>query len=143
MRSSNLISFWLLVIYLVQIGLLVSRPIYNRTRKDQADRAQQGSSLWAAPPRWLLVTTVAAGLIVTLISLGNEDFQPMSGCQAPGYSAAYGEPQTQCTTLAEGFPVHYLSAVPDLSLSPGTSSPSPTWPCSPIPSSLSAPLSRT
>jgi hypothetical protein len=75
-------------------------------------------SVWL-PPRWLLVTTVAVGLIVTLISLGGEDYQPVSGCQAPGYSAAHGQPLTQCGAWAEGFPVHYLSAIPDLSLSPG------------------------
>jgi hypothetical protein len=119
MRSVSLISLGLLAIYLVQIALLVSTPVYNRTRKNQADLAPDGSRLWVLPPRWMPVAAAAAGVIITLLFLGNMSFQPLPGCQAPGYLAPHSAPLDQCTTLAEGYPIHYLSAIPTLSLNSG------------------------
>ena len=120
MRSGSLISLGLLAIYLVQVALLVSTPVYSRTRKNQTGLAPDGSRLWPVPPRWLPVSAVTAGLTITLLSLGNMDFQPVSGCQAPGYLAPHAAPLAQCATLAEGYPIHYLSAMPTLSLDSGS-----------------------
>lgn len=120
MRSGSLISFGLLAIYLVQIALLVSTPIYFRTRKTQVGLAPDGSRLWVLPPSWMPVAALSAGVIITLLFLGNMDFQTVPGCQAPGYLAPHSPPLSQCMTLAEGYPIHYLSASPSLSLNSGT-----------------------
>jgi len=119
MRSGSLIGLGFLAIYLVQIALLVSTPVYNRTRKNQTGLAPDGSWLWPVPTRWLPVSAAAAGLIMTLLFLGNMDSQPVPGCQVPGYLAPHSAPLAQCATLAEGYPIHYLSAVPTLSLNSG------------------------
>ena len=119
MRSGSLISLGLLAIYLVQIALLVSTPVYNRTRKNQTGLVPDGPRLWVLPPRWMPIAAAAAGVIVTLLFLGNMSFQPVPGCQAPGYLAPHSAPSAQCATLAEGYPTHYLSATPTLSLNSG------------------------
>jgi hypothetical protein len=116
MRSGSLISLGLLAIYLVQIALLVSTPVYNRTRKNQADLAPDGARLWVLPPRWMPVAAAAAGVIITLLSRGNMTYLNAPGCQSP-YLAPHSAPLDQCGTLAEGYPIHYLSAMPTLSLS--------------------------
>ncbi|HEX8009062.1 MAG TPA: hypothetical protein VF482_21845 [Trebonia sp.] len=119
MRSGSLISLGLLAIYLVQIALLVSTPVYNRTRKNQTGLASDGSRLWVLPPRWMPIAAAAAGVIMTLLLLGNMSYQPVPGCQASGYLAPHSTPLAQCAALAEGYPVHYLSAMPALALNSG------------------------
>lgn len=119
MRSGSLISLGLLAMYLVQIALLVSTPVYNRTRKNQAGPAPNGARLWVLPPRWMPVAAAAAGVIITLLFLGNMSSQPVPGCQAPGYLAPHSASLDGCTTLAEGYPIHYLSASPALFLNSG------------------------
>lgn len=120
MRSGSLTGLMLLGIYLAQIALLVSTPVYNRTRKKQAGPAPDGSPPWALPPRWMPIAAAAAGVTITLLTLGSMSFQPVPGCQAPGYLAPRSAPLAQCTTLAEGYPVQYLSAMPALGLISGT-----------------------
>lgn len=119
MRSGSLISLGLLAVYLVQIALLVSTPVYNRTRKNQTGLAPNESRLWVLPPRWMPIATAAAGVIITLLFLGNMSSQPVPGCQTPGYLAPHSAPLAQCVTLAEGYPIHYLSAMPALALNSG------------------------
>jgi hypothetical protein len=120
MRSGSLTGLGLLGIYLAQIALLVSTPVYNRTRKNQPGRAPDGPPPWALPPRWMPITAATAGVIITLITLGSMSFQSVPGCQAPGYLAPHSAPLAECTTMAEGYPVRYLSAMPALSLNSGT-----------------------
>jgi hypothetical protein len=119
MRSGSLISLGLLAIYLVQIALLVSTPVYNHTRKNRTRLAPEGARLWVLPPRWMPIAAAAAGVIITLLSLGNMSFQPVPGCQALGYLAPHSASRDQCMTLAEGYPIHYLSAMPTLTLDSG------------------------
>jgi hypothetical protein len=120
MRSGGLISLGLLAIYLVQIALLVSTPVYNRTRKNQTGLPPDGSRPWVIPPRWMPIAAAAAGVIITLLTLASMSFQPVPGCLAPGYLASRSAPLAQCTTLAEGYPVQYLSATPTLGLNSGS-----------------------
>jgi hypothetical protein len=120
MRSGSLITLGLLAIYVAQVALLVSTPVYNRTRRDQARPPQGAMPLWTIPPRWLLAGAVAGGLVITLISLGNMGLQPVPGCQARGYLAPHSAPLAWCETAAEGYPVHFLSTEPSLSLDSGT-----------------------
>jgi hypothetical protein len=119
MTSGDLASLGLLISYLAELALLVSMPVYNRTRKRQRDTAVDEPRAWALPPKWLAVTAVAAGVILTVAALGGSSFRSVPGCQAPGYLAPHSASLNQCTTLVEGYPVPYLSAVPGLNLDSG------------------------
>jgi hypothetical protein len=117
MRSGSLASFGFLGIYAIQIGLLLSTPIYNRTRRtDDRDQAPV-SRLWVPPPGWLLAAGAVIGLAVTLLYLGRESSEAVPGCTSTGTGPAASA--ASCTTLAEGYPVHFLSTAPFLSLDPG------------------------
>jgi hypothetical protein len=119
MRSGNLVPFWLLVAYAGQIGLLLSAPVYERTRKDAAREPVRETALWPAPPRWMLPTAAAAGALLTLLFLGSMTFRPVQGCQGRGYLAPHTAPLASCYTLDQGYPVPYLAALPSLSLDKG------------------------
>ena len=107
LRSGGLVSLGLLAIYLAQIALLVSTPIYHCTRQESADLRPGGPPLWPIPPWWMAAVALAAGVLITLLFLGSMDWQSVA-CTATQRSA----PPTHCVTLAEGYPVHFLSAVP-------------------------------
>ena len=104
MKSGGFVSVGLLAICLVQIALAVSSPIYERTRKDW-DGQQSWSRLWPTPPRWMAATALAGGVVITLLFLGSENFQSVP-CAPPSASPA------RCMALAQGFPVHFLGAIP-------------------------------
>lgn len=106
MKSGSLVSLGLLAICLAQIALLVSAPIYERTRKGWADRAPVSERLWPVPRWWMAAVALAAGLIITLVSLASMDWQPVS-------CAAGAAPPGPCVALAQGSPVHFLSSVQD------------------------------
>jgi hypothetical protein len=97
------LNFGLLALDLVQIALLISTPIYERTREDWAERQLVSDRMWPAPRWWMATVALAGGLIITLLSLTGMSSQHVPGCQSQG---------TQCETHAEGTPVHYLSAIP-------------------------------
>ena len=99
MRSGSLITLGLLALYVAQVALLVSPPVYGRTRRKQVGPPPGATSLWTIPSRWLL-TGAAGGLIITLISLGNVGLQAVPGCQARGYLAPHSAPVDWCETLA-------------------------------------------
>jgi hypothetical protein len=119
MRSGGLVPFWLLVAYAGQIALLLSSPVYERTRKNPAGEPVSETGLWPAPPRWMLPTAAAGGALLTLLFLGTMSFQPVQGCQAAGYLAPHTARLASCSTLKQGFPVPYLAALPSLSLDKG------------------------
>ena len=119
MRSGSLVPFWLLVAYACQMALLVSTPVYDRTRKDSARRHPGRAAVWLVPPAWLLAAAVVAGALCTVLFLGNMSVQPVPGCQRPGYLAPHAARLASCVALSQGFPVHYLSAVPTLALDHG------------------------
>jgi hypothetical protein len=106
MRSGGLVSLAVLASALVQLALLVSAPIYARTRKNWAERAPSTGLLWPTPPWWMAAAALAGGLLVTLLFLGSMGWKTVP-CAA-GSSA----PVATCSTLDEGFPVHFLSALP-------------------------------
>lgn len=120
MRSGSLVPCWLLAAYAAQIGLLLTAPVYDRTRKDPATGYPGPTALLPAPPAWMLPTAVAAGAILSLVFLGSMSAQAVPGCQSPGYLAPHTAPLARCQTLGQGFPVHYLSAFPSLGLANGS-----------------------
>jgi hypothetical protein len=54
----------------------------------------------------MVAVALAAGVIITLLFLGSMDWQSVA-CAAPRSA-----PRTHCVTLAEGYPVHFLRAIP-------------------------------
>jgi hypothetical protein len=102
-RSWGPAAIALVLISVVQVVLLASPPVYGRTRPVPIEvRAPGWSQLVRRPPAWLLPWGLLAGVLLTLAFLGNMDFVAIAGCQ-PAASDA-------CHTLAEGYPLHWLSA---------------------------------
>lgn len=95
----------LLIISAVLIALLVSPPVYGRTRPAPIQvRAQSWSQLLPSrPPAWLVPWGLLTGVLVTLACLGNMDFTTVAGCR-PAASDA-------CGAWAEGYPLRWLTAV--------------------------------
>jgi hypothetical protein len=92
-----------LTLYAAQIALLISLPVYGRTRPAPVlVRARGWARLLPRPPAWLLACGLAAGLLVTLACLGNMDFIPLAGCRPAGSSA--------CVAVGEGYPLRWLTA---------------------------------
>ena len=103
-RPWGLATLALIVIFAVQIALLVSPPVYGRTRRPVPIevRARGWGQLVRRPPAWLLPWGLLSGVLLTLALLGNMDFVAIAGCR-PAASDA-------CHTLAEGYPLHWLAA---------------------------------
>jgi cation transport ATPase len=87
-------------------ALLVSTPGYERTRKDWADRPPSGALGWPTPRWWMAATALAAGLLITLLFLASMGWQSVPCAPLAAVT------QAKCVTLAQGFPVHFLSAIP-------------------------------
>ena len=110
MQSGGLVSLGLLVICIIQLALLVSSPVYERTRKDWAGQSPGAAPIWPVPRWWMALAAVAAGAAITLLFLASMDWQTVPCALAPRPATP-----TQCTALAEGYPVRFLSAMPSAS----------------------------
>jgi len=98
----------LLAIYGMQIALLVSPVIYQRTRRnDQPDRVPTVMMRWT-PPLWMPLSGLLAGLVATLLSLANMGEAAIPGCGPT--RAAIAELPRRCFGLAQGYPVRFLTA---------------------------------
>lgn len=104
-RSWDLTVVALVIIDAAQVLLLISPPVYGRTRRPRPVqvRASGWASLVRRPPMWLLPWGLIAGLLLTLACLGGQDFVAIPGCR-PAASDT-------CTAVAEGYPLHWLTAV--------------------------------
>jgi len=92
-----------MVIFALQVALLISTPVYGRTRRPRRFITQDWSQLLLhRPAAWLLPVGLLAGVVVTLIALGHEDFVTVAGCR-PAWSDA-------CTAVAKGYPLEWLTA---------------------------------
>ena len=72
---------------------------------------------------WVLPWGMLAGIILTLLCLGAGTWEPLTDCGqrvSPPYSGY--SPPGGCSTIAEGYPVRFLSSEPLLEQNPGTSS---------------------
>ena len=97
----------LVVIGAAQIALLVSPPVYGRTRRPVpiAVRARGWAQLVRRPPAWLLPWGLLAGALVTLACLGSGTFVNDPGCASAAFHA--------CGALVEGYPLRWLTAYQD------------------------------
>ena len=93
----------LVIICAAQIALLVSPPVYGRTRRPPIPvRARGWAQLVRRPQAWLLPWGLLAGALLTLAYLGSVDGITIPGCR-PAASGA-------CSALAEGYPLRWLTA---------------------------------
>ena len=113
MQSGSLVPCWLLAGYVGQLALLLAAPVYDRTRKDPLARYPGPVSLWPAPPRWMLPAAAATAVVCLLLGLGSMGPPPGPGCDSVSPLAA------SCPPLSQGYPAHFLTADPVLSLQDG------------------------
>ena len=113
MQSGSLVPCWLLAGCAGQLALLLSAPVYDRTRKDPLARYPGAVSLWPAPPRRMLPAAAAAAAACMPLGLGSMGPPPGPGCDTVSSLAA------SCPPLSQGYPVHFLTANPVLSLQDG------------------------
>jgi hypothetical protein len=98
----RLATFGMLAIYAVQFALLVSPAVYLRTRAP--GQAEPTASRRVRPSLTLLLLSVLAGLVLTLLSLSSVSFPlAVPGCD---HGAA---PVALCATVAEGSPLRWLT----------------------------------
>jgi hypothetical protein len=73
---------------------------------------------------WVIPWGLVAGIILTLLCLGAGTWEPLTDC-AQRVSPPHNpySPPGGCFTLAEGYPVRFLSSAPLLEQNPGTGSP--------------------
>jgi hypothetical protein len=113
LQSGSLVPCWLLAGSAGQLALLLSAPVYDRTRKDPLARYPGSVSPWPAPPRWMLPAAAAAAAVCMPLGLGSMGPPPGPGCDTVSSLAA------SCPPLGQGYPVHFLTANPVLSLQDG------------------------
>jgi hypothetical protein len=94
----------LVIICVAQVALLVSPPVYGRTRRPAPIpvRARGWAQVVRRPPAWLLPCGLLAGVVVTLACLGSMDWVAIPGCRPTASDA--------CSALAEGYPLRWLTA---------------------------------
>jgi hypothetical protein len=104
-RLWDLTAMALVIIGAAQVALLLSPPVYGRTRRPVPIpvRARGWAQLVRRPPSWLLSWGLLAGALVTLACLGgNLDWVAIAGCR-PAASDA-------CVAVAEGYPLRWLTS---------------------------------
>jgi hypothetical protein len=107
-RFWSLATVLLVVLYAVQIALLVSPPVYGRTRRTPIFMRSKGWMRLARwPPAWLLPWGLFLGVVLTLAYLGNMGFVAVPGCR-PATAEV-------CRVFAEGYPLRWLTRFGEIS----------------------------
>ena len=106
-RMWDVATVALVVIGAAQIVLLISPPVYGRTRRPTPIpvRARGWAQLVRRPPAWLLPWGLLAGVLLTLACLGSMTFVQGPGCGPAAFHA--------CGALAEGYPLRWLTSYQD------------------------------
>ena len=95
------VVFGVLIANAVQIALLLSPAVYQRTRPPDWAGPVGWTRVW--PPPALLLLGILAGLVATLLGLAQIDF-PASGC----YYGDAGRASMTCLTVVDGWPLRWL-----------------------------------
>ncbi len=92
---------WQLLCYLLQVGLLVSAPMYERTTPGlRSAQSGQGRFL-PLPPPWTVLLSGGAGLLITLLPLWH--FQALACPTGHGLAAS----RSPCLADGAGYPIAY------------------------------------
>ncbi len=95
------VVFGVLIANAVQIALLLSPAVYQRTRPPDWTGPVGWTRVW--PPPALLLLGTLAGLVATLLGLAHIDF-PAPGC----YLGDAGRASMACLTVVDGWPLPWL-----------------------------------
>jgi hypothetical protein len=102
-RLWNVVVVALFIVSAAQVALLVSAPVYWRTRPDPVTVRAAGMAPFSPrPPLWLLPWGLLGGVLITLAALGHMDAAMIPGCRATASDT--------CTALFEGYPLPWLTA---------------------------------
>jgi hypothetical protein len=86
------LRFGLLACCLTQVCLLVSTPVYQRTRSGRSAEHRRLAGFLFAPPIWMVLVSVAAGIAVTLLPVaGLRTVSCGSGHPAAGWGACLAQ----------------------------------------------------
>ena len=85
---------------LAQIGLLVSSPMYQRTRPGESADQAQGDPFLPWPKMWSVLVGAVGGLAMALVPFSD-------GVRETLCSAGIGRPASPCQTAGFGYPIAY------------------------------------
>jgi hypothetical protein len=100
-------SFVTLTCVVVQLGLLVSAPMYERTRPGWVSDQLQADRLWPWPKLWAAMASAAGGLVMATLPFS--DGYRNTACSEGAIAHV-----TQCSAFGYGYPVAYRFAYNDL-----------------------------
>src|SRR5215469_15340743 len=89
-----------LTCFVAEIGLLVSTPMYQRTRPGGSPDQVQGDPFLPPPTAWSVLVGVAGGLAMALVPFTD-------GVRETFCSAELGQPASPCWTSGYGYPIAY------------------------------------
>lgn len=107
-RAWSPLATGLLAAQALQIALLTSPAVYQRTRPPGGRGLSSADAMRARPPLWLILAGLFAGLVVTLLYLGDMGYAPIPGCGPP--RASLHQLPDRCIGLARGYPLRFLTA---------------------------------
>lgn len=89
-----------LTCFLAEIGLLVSTPMYQRTRPGGSPDQVRDDPFLPWPKLWSVLTSAAGGLVMALVPFSD-------GVRETFCSAGRGRPASPCWTSGFGYPIAY------------------------------------
>jgi hypothetical protein len=100
-------SFLVLACALVQVVLLISTPMYQRSRLSQLPGQLQADQFLPWPSLWAVLSGVAGGLVMALLPFSDGIRQ--TACSQSGAGSA-----SSCAAAGFGYPIAYRFAYNDL-----------------------------
>jgi hypothetical protein len=102
--GAQLARLWYMACYLLQIGILVSTPVFQRTRTGwpSTRSARSSPAFLPAPTPWSIAASAAGGLLITIATLPVRHFTTVA-CPA-GREVMSRMP---CQAVGSGYPVAY------------------------------------
>lgn len=88
---------------MLQIALLVSSPMFQRTRPGWSPGRFEPAPWWPAPPLWVLLASAGAGLIITALPFSGNS--TLASCPAGGHPPV--APHTLCLANGAGYPIPF------------------------------------